>query len=55
MKDFTYYAIQIYDSVSCGNFTYEVFKSKEKAERFLKENHKNPNAKVNKITLRFKD
>lgn len=52
---FVYYAIEIYDSVSCDNFTYEVFKDKENAEKFLKENHKNPNAQVNKIVLKFKD
>lgn len=52
---FTYYAIQIYDDVFQQHWTYEIFKSEKKAEEYLKENHKNPNAKVNKIKLKFKD
>lgn len=58
-SSFTYYAVQIYDDYSGEWFTYEKFKSKNKADEFLKERsknpNKNPNAQVNTITINFED
>lgn len=55
MDELIYYAIQIYDDTFQQHWTYETFRNKENAEKYLKENYTNTNAKANKIKIKIKD
>lgn len=54
-KKIKYWAIQIWNEVEGEVHTYEVFRSKKIAKRWLKADYKNTHAVIAKIKLKFKD